>query len=102
MRTGFQATVLDCKAELVTSLWLNVKDNLLLYREQWCACDGHDADEAEHWKFCTTAHVVLLLLSTSIALIKFISDKFLIGIANVELKYIKNIFCIMLAFLIDF
>lgn len=83
MRKEFQDTVLDCKAELARSLWLNVKDNLLLCGKQWCNYDGHDADEAEYWKFCTTVHLVLLLLSTNIALIKFITAEFLICIANV-------------------
>ncbi|XP_009474046.1 PREDICTED: homeobox protein HMX2 [Nipponia nippon] len=76
MRKELQATILDCKAELAGSLWLNVKDNLLLRRKQWCNYDGYDDDEAEYCKFCPTVHIVLLLLSTSIALIKFITDQF--------------------------
>lgn len=38
MRKQFQATILDCKAELVEYPWLNVKDHLLLCRKQCCNC----------------------------------------------------------------
>jgi len=47
MRKVFPDTILDHEAELVGSLWLNVRGKILLRRKQPCGCGGSDADEAE-------------------------------------------------------